>query len=155
MPSADQINFFAAFINHIAESKLWQALAIFASLASLVFSTYISVKAYKINRIIKFNETARLYNARRYTYFKIFRGHRTSILKDDLKTDLILKNILEDVEGYAFEFKPLLGYFDIFHLYLFKRQLKKDATKADFNIICNYLARFSGKTRRREDEKNG
>lgn len=153
-PHADAQDFLG-WISLIAESKFFQGLGILASFIGLGLSIYITIRAYKFNKIFRYNETVRKYNRERAKYEKQFNGHINSVLSEKLQNDLILKTILVDVEGYASKYRPILGILDIWHIYLLKKELQKNAQDANFMVICNKLARFCGRSGRMEEEKRG
>lgn len=120
-----------------------------------ILTIFVSIRTFKISKVLKHNEITSLYNREHMAFKNTFEGHRQSILKDSIKTDAILKDILQNVEEYHSKFDEIIHLRERFILWRFSRLLKKKATEVDFNDVCNYLAMLSGRLSKKEDKKHG
>ena len=130
----------------------------FASLCGIggfLLTVHVAIKTNKISSILKYNEITSQYNAERLAFQKTFEGHRSSILVDGIKTDILLKDILKSVEEYDVKFHSLFTIRDRIAIRKLKRMLRKEANKVNFNSICTDLATLSGRLSKKEDIKYG
>lgn len=120
-----------------------------------ILTMFVSARTAKISKILKYNEVTNLYNRERTGFKRAFEGHRQSIMEDNIRTDTILKQILQNIEEYRAKFSGIFTVREKFTLWCFIRLLKKDAKKVDFNVVCNYLAGLSGRLSKKEDTRHG
>lgn len=130
-------------------------IASLCGIIGFVLTIVVTIRTNKISKILKRNQLTAQYNRERSGFQSAFEGHQASIMKDDLRTDAILKDILKNVEAYDAKFGELIPLRERFRLYAFKRLLKKEAGKTNWNKICNYLAILSGYLSKKEEMKNG
>lgn len=125
------------------------------SLLGFLLTVFVAIRTNKISKIIHYNKVTEQYNEERLSFQKSFEGHRITIIKDNIKSDLILKDILRQVEEYRVKFDVILTIKERITLFCFIRILKKESKEVDWNIVCNYLAKLSGRLSKKEDKKNG
>ena len=130
-------------------------VASFGGIAGFLLTVHVAIKTNKISSILKYNEITSQYNAERTAFQKTFEGHRKSILVDDIKTDILLKDILKNVEEYDVKYHALFSINDVIVIWRLKRMLRKEANRVSYNAICNDLAVLSGRLSKKEDLKNG
>ncbi len=129
-----------------------------ASLVGIVgffLTVFVSLRTDKISKILKYNQVTSQYNKERSAYQKTFEGHRKSIVEDNIKSDKLLKDILQNVEAYRTKFGEILSLKEKMTLFFFSQHLKKESKKVDYNKISNYLASLSGRLSKKEDTRNG
>lgn len=124
-------------------------------IVGFILTIIVSIRTAKISKILKHNEITSLYNKEHTSFKNAFEGHRQSIMEDSIQTDVILKNILQNVEEYLSKFDEIIPLKEKIVLWRFSRLLKKKAEKVDFNDVCNYLAMLSGRLSKKEDKKYG
>lgn len=95
------------------------------------------------------------YIRERTGFKRALEGHRQSIMEDNIRTDIILKQILQNIEEYRAKFSEILTVREKFTLWRFTRLLKKGAKRVDFNDVCNYLSGLSGRPSKKEDTRHG
>lgn len=132
-------------------------IATVCGIIGFVLTIFVTIKTAKINKVLKYNKVTEQYNDDRKSYQRCFDGYKTTIIEDDLKTEKILKDLLSKVEAYLANFNEIISLREKFTLNIFIRVLKKDyneLTDSDWNTICNYLAKLSGRLSKKEDQKN-
>lgn len=142
-------------LKEIATNEIIQGVSTSIGIIGFILTIFVSVKTKKISKILKYNDVISTYNSERTAYQNTFEGHRKSIIDDNIKTNVILKDILKNVEGYRVKFYEILSLREKIDLHLFKKLLKKEANDVDFNKVCNYLAALSGRLSKKENKKNG
>lgn len=135
----------------LGNNPIITGIASLCSILGLLLTLAVAFKTEKISKILKYNEVTSQYNKERMAFQKTFEGHRKSIIEDGIKSDRILKDILKNVEEYDFKFKELFTIKDRITIWKLKSSLRKRASEADFNAICNNLATLSGRLSKKEE----
>lgn len=143
------------FLKYCGTNEVVLGITSLTGFIGFILTILVSIRTAKINKILKYNEVTSLYNRERTGFKKAFEGHRQSIIEDEIRTDAILKNILQNIEEYRSKFAQILSIKEQFTLWCFVRLLKKESSKVDFNKVCNYLAILSGRLSKKEDMKHG
>lgn len=143
------------FFKFFGTNEIVLGIASLAGIISLFLTIFVTFRTAKISKILKYNNVTSLYNKERTAFKKTFEGHKQSISEDAIKTDALLKNILQNVEEYRMKFCEILSTREKITLWFFTRLLKKRASEVDFNKVCNYLANLSGRLSKKEDIKYG
>lgn len=65
-----------------------------------VLTIFVSIRTSKISKILKHNQLTSQYNKERLAFQRTFEGHRNSIIVDGLRSNKLLKDILQNVEEY-------------------------------------------------------
>lgn len=120
-----------------------------------VLTIFVSIRTSKISKILKHNQLTSQYNKKRLAFQRTFEGHRNSIIVDGLRSNKLLKDILQNVEEYRAKFGEILSPSDRFSLFKFSLLLRKETDKVNYNKVCNYLALLSGRLSKKEDKRNG
>ncbi len=122
-----------------------------------ILTIVVTIKTAKINKILKYNRITEQYNSDRLSFQRSFEGYKSSIIIDRIKTEDLQKDILTKVESYKANFSEIISIQEKITLNLFIRILEKDfneINESDWNKICNYLARLSGRLTKKEEQKN-
>lgn len=122
-----------------------------------ILTIVVTIKTAKINKILKYNRITEQYNSDRLSFQRSFEGYKSSIIIDRIKTEDLQKDILTKVESYKANFSEIISIQEKITLNLFIRILEKDfneINEPDWNKICNYLARLSGRLTKKEEQKN-
>lgn len=143
------------FLKFWGTNEIVLGLTSLTGLAGFVLTILVSIRTAKISKILKYNDVTSQYNRERTAFKKTFEGHRQSIIEDRMKSDAMLKDILQNVEEYRAKFAEILSLKEKITLFLFTRLLKKKASNVDFNVVCNYLATLSGRLAKKENIKHG
>ena len=130
-------------------------IASLVGIIGFVLTIIVSFRTAKISRILKYNQVTSQYNRERLGFQRAFIGHRNSIVEDNIRTDKLLKDILQNVEEYRSKFKEILPLWEKITLFMFVQLLKKESKKVNYNTVCNYLAILSGRLAKKEDTRNG
>lgn len=141
-------------LKKIATNEIVQGFSTSIGIIGFILTIFVSVKTKKISKILKYNDVISTYNSERIGYQNTFEGHRKSIIDDNIKTNVILKDILKNVESYRVKFYEILSLREKISLYFFKILLKRDAKDVDFNKVCNYLSILSGRLSKKENIRN-
>ena len=120
-----------------------------------VLTIFVSIRTSKISKILKHNQLTSQYNKERLAFQRTFEGHRNSIIVDGLRSNKLLKDILQNVEEYRAKFGEIMSLSERYSLHNFSHILRKETDKVDYNKVCNYLALLSGRLSKREDKRNG
>lgn len=123
-----------------------------SSILGLFISVYLIYKSSSIAKILNHMTTAKDYNTSRTQFIERFKGYKASILKDDVKTKLLVHDILEDIYKFEVQYKSLLSKSELFKIYFFKLYLRKTFNKLNFDKICNNLDFLIGRFHKREEE---
>lgn len=124
-------------------------------IVGFVLTIVVTIRTANVSKVLKYNQITDQYNKDRIAYLKTFKGHRTSILNDNIHSEKILKDILEQVESYRIKYYKILTLGEKITLFLFLRLLKKEVNKVNWNTVCNYLAKISGRLSKKGDKING
>ena len=124
------------------------------AMLGFVFTLIIVFKTSTIAKVLQYNYVIDVYNKERVGFQKTFTGHMTSITEDRICSDKLLKTILSNVEAYRVKFNDILSYREKGELKALCKLLKKSATEANFNDVCNHLAILSGRLSKKGDKKN-
>ncbi len=142
-------------IKFFGTNEIVLGIASLVGIIGFVLTVFVSIRTAKIGKILKYNQVTSQYNKERLGFQRTFEGHRKSIIEDDLKSDKLLKDILQNIEAYRTKFGEIMSFKEKTTLFLFSQLLKKKSEKVDYNKVCNYLASLSGRLSKKEDEKNG
>lgn len=129
-----------------------------ASLLGIVgfaLTVFVSIRTAKISKILKYNQVTSQYNKERLAFQRTFEGHRKSIVEDGIKSNKLLKDILQNIEAYRMKFGEIMSIKEKVTLFCFSQLLKKESDKVDYNKVSNYLAAISGRLSKKEDTRNG
>lgn len=143
------------FLTIMGSNVLILGIASCCGIAGFVLTIIVSIRTHNISKILKQNQIAAQYNVERLEYRNLFTGHKQSILEDGIWSDKLLKDILQDIQGYQSKFDSILTFKDRIMLFCFKHHLQKKSNDVDRNKICNYLATLSGKLEKTGDIKHG
>lgn len=143
------------WIKFCGENPIILGICSICGIAGFILTIVVTFKTSHISKVLKFNDTAELYNKQRKAYREKFEGHLASILKDDLKNNIVLKNILKDTTSYYEEFYGLLSFKQRIQFKLFFKLIKKDCSKVNFNKVTNFLTILTGRLAKKETKKNG
>ena len=143
------------FFKFFGTNEIMLGITSLVGIIGFVLTIFVTARTAKISKILKYNDVTSLYNKERTAFKKTFEGHKQSIIEDGIKTDTILKNILQNVEEYRTKFFEILSIREKIMLWFFMRLLKKKDSEVDFNKVCNYLAILSGRLSKKEDIKHG
>ena len=132
-------------------------IATISGIVGFILTIVVAIKTANINKVLKYNRITEQYNDDRMSFQRSFDGYKTTIIVDKLKTENLLKDILTKVESYRANFDEIISIREKITLNLFIRILKKDFNEideSDWNKICNYLAKLSGRLTKKEEQKN-
>lgn len=145
----------ARFLIFLGSNEVILGIATLVSILGFILTVFVSIRTSKISKILKYNQITSQYNKERLAFQKTFIGHRNSIVEDNLRSDKLLKDILQNVEEYRTKFGEIMSIWEKFTLFMFIQLLKKESDKVNYNTVCNYLAILSGRLSKKEDTKNG
>ena len=86
---------------------------------------------------------------------RTFEGHRKSIVEDGIRSNKLLKDILQNTEEYRVKFSEIMSLKEKITLFIFSQLLKKETEKVNYNKVSNYLSSLSGRLSKKEDTRNG
>lgn len=142
-------------LSFFGTNELILGIASLCGIVGFALTVIVTIRTSKISKILRFNEITANYNKERIGFQRTFEGHRLSITEDNIRTDKILKDILKNVEEYRVKFQEILSFQEKLWLKLLIYQLKKEASYANWNSICNRLAILSGHLSKKGEKKNG
>lgn len=143
------------FLEYFATDKVVLGIVSLTGILGFILTVFVSIRTNKISKILKYNQITSQYNKERLAFQKSFLGHSASITVDGNKTEKLLKEILAQVESYRIKFKYILSLREKITLFFFIRILKKEVRQVNWNSVCNYLAKLSGRLSKKEETKNG
>lgn len=142
-------------LKFLGTNEIVLGIASLLGIAGFVLTVFVSIRTAKISKILKYNQVTSQYNRERLGFQKTFEGHRKSIVEDEIKTDKLLKDILQNVEEYRAKFDEIMSLKEKITLFRFSHILKKETEKVNYNKVSNYLASLSGRLSKKEDTRNG
>lgn len=113
------------FFRFLGTNEIILGITSLTGIIGFTLTIFVSVRTARISKILKYNEVTSLYNKERTGFKRAFEGHRQSIMEDNIRTDIILKKILQNVEEYRAKFGEILTVREKFTLWHFTRLLKK------------------------------
>ncbi len=142
-------------LKFLGTNEIVLGIASLFGIIGFVLTVFVSIRTAKISKVLKYNQITSQYNKERLAFQKTFGGHRKSIVEDGIKSNKLLKDILQNTEEYRIKFGEIMSIKEKFTLYRFSRILKKESDKVDYNKVSNYLASLSGRLSKKEDTRNG
>ena len=130
-------------------------LATITGLLGFVLTVFVTIKTTRISKILKRNLLIQDYNRHRSAYAKMFIGHRDSILKDGLRTELLWTDILKTVVEYNTRYSQLSSIRERLFLWRLLHLLKKKNSDANFTKVATRLAILAGYLQKKEVKNNG
>lgn len=149
------LDYLKASLEFLGTNSIVLGICSLCAIVGFILTIFTLIRTVKISKILSYNSVTQTYNKERTAFAKTFEGHRKSIVEDDLKTNAILKEILKHVESYHVKFREILSFGEKILIWRFKMILQKEANDVDFNKVCNYLAKLSGRLSKKGDIKNG
>lgn len=137
------------------KNEIVLGIASLVGILGFLLTVFVSIKTSNINKILKYNQITNKYNKERLGFQRAFSGHQKSILEDEIRTDKLIKDILQQVESYRTKFWGIMPFRERLTVYRLIYLLKRKSNKANWNGICNCLAALSGRLSKREDIRNG
>lgn len=142
-------------LNFFATNEIILGISSLAGIIGFIMTVIVSVRTAKISKILKHNEVASQFNKERLSYQRTFEGHRKSIVEDGIKSNKLLKDILQNIEEYRTKFGVILSVKERITLYMFSHLLRKESEKVNYNKVSNCLAILSGRLSKKEETRNG
>lgn len=142
-------------LKFVGKNEVILGIVSLTGIIGFVLTIFVSIRTSKISKILKHNQLTDQYNKERQAFQRTFEGHRNSITVDGLRSNKLLKDILQNVEAYRAKFGEILSPSDRFSLFKFSLLLRKETDKVNYNKVCNYLALLSGRLSKKEDKRNG
>lgn len=130
-------------------------IATLAGLLGFVLTLSVAIRTSKISRILRRNTLIQDYNKNRNTYAKVFTGHRDSILRDGLRTDLLWNDILKTVVEYKAKYSKLPSTGERINLWRLYNLLNKKCTDTNFLKVAKKLSILAGYLQKKEVEYHG
>lgn len=142
-------------LKFLGSNEIILGIASATGIAGFVLTIIVSIRTTKIGKILRYNQVTSQYNKERRGFQQTFEGHRKSIVEDGIKSNKLLKDILQNVEEYRAKFGEIMSFKEKVTLTRFSYLLKKESNKVDYNKASNYLASLSGRLSKKEGERNG
>lgn len=142
-------------LKFLGTNEIVLGIATLTGIAGFILTVFVSIRTSKISKILKYNQVTSLYNRERLGFQKTFEGHRKSIIEDGIKSDKLIKDILQNIEEYRAKFGEIMSIREKITLFRFSQLLKKETEKVNYNKVSNYLASLSGRLSKKEDTRNG
>lgn len=142
-------------LNFFATNEIILGISSLVGIIGFIMTVIVSVRTAKISKILKHNEVASQFNKERLSYQRTFEGHRKSIVEDGIKSNKLLKDILQNIEEYRTKFGVILSVKERITLYMFSHLLRKESEKVNYNRVSNCLAILSGRLSKKEETRNG
>lgn len=125
-------------------SNVFVSLSSFCGILSLILSIYASTSTVKLKKNFKKTLLANEYDSSIERYKNNLKGYQASILNDEIKTNLIINDLLYIITEYSHQFELILSIKDKFQIYRFKKYLQTDIQNINFDKICNYISLITG-----------
>lgn len=142
-------------LKFLGTNEIVLGIASLLGIVGFALTVFVSIRTAKISKILKYNQVTSQYNKERLAFQRTFEGHRKSIVEDEIKSNKLLKDILQNIEAYRLKFGEIMSLKEKITLFFFSQLLKKESDKVDYNKVSNYLAAISGRLSKKEDTRNG
>ena len=142
-------------LKFLGTNEIVLGIASLLGIVGFALTVFVSIRTAKISKILKYNQVTSQYNKERLAFQRTFEGHRKSIVEDEIKSNKLLKDILQNIEAYRLKFGEIMSLKEKITLFFFSQLLKKESDKVDYNKVSNYLATISGRLSKKEDTRNG
>ena len=142
-------------LKFLGTNEIVLGIASLLGIVGFALTVLVSIRTAKISKILKYNQVTSQYNKERLAFQRTFEGHRKSIVEDEIKSNKLLKDILQNIEAYRLKFGEIMSLKEKITLFFFSQLLKKESNKVDYNKVSNYLAAISGRLSKKEDTRNG
>ncbi len=142
-------------LKFLGTDEIVLGIASLIGFVGFALTIFVSIRTSKINKILKYNQVTSQYNKERLAFQRTFEGHRKSIIEDNIKSNKLLKDILQNTEEYRIKFGEIMSLKEKVTLFMFSQLLKKETEKVNYNKVSNYLASLSGRLSKKEDTRNG
>ena len=142
-------------LKFLGTNEIVLGIASLLGIVGFALTVFVSIRTAKISKILKYNQVTSQYNKERLAFQRTFEGHRKSIVEDEIKSNKLLKDILQNIEAYRLKFGEIMSLKEKITLFFFSQLLKKESDKVDYNKASNYLATISGRLSKKEDTRNG
>lgn len=142
-------------LKFLGTNEIVLGIASLTGIAGFILTVFVSIRTVKISKILKYNQVTSQYNKERLAFQRTFKGHRKSIVEDGIKSNKLLKDILQNIEEYRTKFGEIMPLREKITLFRFSLLLKKETDKVDYNKVSNYLASLSGRLAKKENTRNG
>lgn len=149
------IKFITDIVKFFGTNEIILGIASIVGIVGFILTIIVTIRTSTISKILKYNKVTDNYNDSRDAFLQAFEGHRKSITEDGDKSENLLKTILTQVESYRANFEEIITRKERQTLDSFVKLLEKEAIDVDWNLVCNYLAKLSGRLSKKEDKKNG
>ena len=141
-------------LNFFGTNETILGIVSIVGIVGFILTVIVTVKTGAISKILKYNQVTDNYNENREGYLRAFEGHRKSITELNDKSEKLLKTILAQVESYRVNFGEIISRSEMKTLNNFIGLLEQEANAVDWNEVCNYLAKLSGRLSKKEEKKN-
>ena len=142
-------------LKFLGTNEIVLGIASLLGIVGFALTVFVSIRTAKISKILKYNQVTSQYNKERLAFQRTFEGHRKSIVEDEIKSNKLLKDILQNIEAYRLKFCEIMSLKEKITLFFFSQHLKKESGRVDYNKVSNYLAAISGRLSKKEDTRNG
>lgn len=142
-------------LKFLGTNEIVLGIASLLGIVGFALTVFVSIRTAKISKILKYNQVTSQYNKERLAFQRTFEGHRKSIVEDEIKSNKLLKDILQNIEAYRLKFGEIMSLKEKITLFFFSQHLKKESDRVDYNKVSNYLATISGRLSKKEDTRNG
>ena len=142
-------------LKFLGTNEIVLGIASLLGIVGFALTVFVSIRTAKISKILKYNQVTSQYNKERLAFQRTFEGHRKSIVEDEIKSNKLLKDILQNIEAYRLKFGEIMSLKEKITLFFFSQHLKKESDRVDYNKVSNYLAAISGRLSKKEDTRNG
>lgn len=142
-------------LKFLGTDEIVLGIASLVGFVGFALTIFVSIRTSNINKILKYNQVTSQYNKERLAFQRTFEGHRKSIIEDNIKSNKLLKDILQNTEEYRIKFGEIMSLKEKVTLFMFSQLLKKETEKVNYNKVSNYLASLSGRLSKKEDTRNG
>lgn len=142
-------------LRFFGKNEIVLGIASLVGILGFILTVFVSIRTANISKILRSNQLTNQYNRERLAFQKAFIGHQKSILEDEIRTDKLIKDILQQVESYRTKFSEIMTLHEKLTVFRLIRLLKRRSDRADWNGICNCLALLSGRLSKKEDLRNG
>lgn len=133
-----------AFLEYISQNSIVLALSSLCGIAGFCLTIIVTLHTNGLKKRLRRMEYSSSYNKKRKEFYSKFNAHRESIDSYQITSKSLVNDILTEVTSCIKQCSLFFSLREKLVLYKFKRYLKKDYSKINFDCISKYLSEVSG-----------
>lgn len=99
-------------LRFFGKDEIVLGIASLVGILGFILTVFVSIRTANISKILRSNQLTNQYNRERLAFQKAFIGHQKSILEDGIRTDKLIKDILQQAESYRTKYSEIMTLYE-------------------------------------------